>query len=780
MVRSSISLKNPYFLFAFFALSISAFWLRWLYISGDVGLFIDEYYSLWNGIRTWQAGVPLMLTGVLETRGIVHSYLLVPAIAWGELTPLFSRFTSLVLGIGALFVMWTVGRSGWNERVAWIATVGLAFLPEAIEASGRIRFYAPLMILTLLTLWAAFRVLYRRDQLQAPFFFALSFGLTLFAMDEIVLLYPFILLGWLLWHGWRFFLTPQRLGAIGFTLLAGGIRLALEIGASPGYTDLIGAEKQYFTLDFQLFKAWDTYDQLLIEGIRLPISLFALLAVGISVWKLVQQRGRVNRLPRFDQATLFFALQFVGVFGVLLFLAGWREARYLWFVQPIWLLLGIAGCVRLMETRITGFTRRWIVAMILSGVLIMGLWRSTWQTIQAQPEGFTQAFDYVADHLQPGDVVISPQPHICAIILQRPCDYYGRERGYEDFVILQNGNWRDIWTNAPLLDTAEGLEQVIQRHPRVWFISDGHSFGERYREAYFRVLVDQISFITDFRGVRVLRADGFQRPLPYQMSHRYDPGVDIGPYRLLGWERSDAVAGQPLYLLLDWQQTQFSTDQINTSIHLVAADTSRITQSDGPPAKGIIATIDDTRAHLPDPKPLELPADLPDGRYRLELIAYDSATEVPLQPALPIAWFRLGDPPSVPALPVPIQWAEGLTLFGTDTIPDTLEPNGTLPIQVGWYTKQPLSRDYTGFVHLIGPDGTLIAQSDRAPENGFYPTTAWESDDPVVEVHTLPLPDTLPAGTYHLYVGWYHLESGERLPLQDGTDAFELHRWQAK
>ncbi len=718
--------------------------------------------------------MPVMPGGAFEIRGILHSYLLVPFVEWGDATALLSRFASLILGLGCLLLVWRIGRSAWNERVGWTAAFVFAFLPEAIEASGRVRFYAPLLLLTLLTLWAAYQLSLNRQRPFTAYYFALCFALALLALEEVIILFPLMILGVVLWRGWRYLLQPQARIAFGLSVLAIVVRVGVEMGGGAAYSDLLEADKSYLTLDFQWAEARDTYKVLLLGGIRSVMSALAAVGLTIALARLIGQRGRLSRLSRFDQSTLFFALQFLGVLFILLFVAGWREERYLWIVQPLWLLLAVAGAVRVVELLLKPALYRAGAAVLLGGLLAAGLWQETWNTIQVQPEGFSEAFAYVARNSQPEDAILSSLPAMCPILLDRPCTYYARERGYEDYIVIRDGIAFDRWTDAPLLSSAAHLRDVLQTSPRVWVVGEGRSFSERYREEFFTVLVEQTTPVYDSRGVRVLLAEGLHPAPAYVESRRYDSPREIGPYHFEGWERTTAAPGAPLDLLLWWRQTRFEPVQVNTSVHLVAADSLRITQADGPPAKGIIATTDNTRALLPDPKMLLLPADLPDGRYRLELMVYDTETQVPVQPALPFTWFRIGEPPTLPALPTAIEWQQGITLSGIDPLPPTLEPDSTLTIRLGWRTTAAVPRDYTGFVQLLAPDGTLIAQSDRAPENGFYPTSAWAVGDPVVESHTLALPATLPPGTYQLLIGWYHLESGERLPMADGSDAYRI------
>jgi hypothetical protein len=42
------------------------------------------------------------------------------------------------------------------------------------------------------------------------------------------------------------------------------------------------------------------------------------------------------------------------------------------------------------------------------------------------------------------------------------------------------------------------------------------------------------------------------------------------------------------------------------------------------------------------------------------------------------------------------------------------------------------------------------------------------------DAHTIPLPAGLAPGTYQLWVGLYDPETGHRLPLAGGADAFQL------
>ncbi len=81
--------------------------------------------------------------------------------------------------------------------------------------------------------------------------------------------------------------------------------------------------------------------------------------------------------------------------------------------------------------------------------------------------------------------------------------------------------------------------------------------------------------------------------------------------------------------------------------------------------------------------------------------------------------------------------------------------------------------DYTVFVHLLAPDGRLVAQHDGEPWDGEpLPTSSWQPGEQLRDRHVVLLPTDLAPGTYHIQVGVYAWQTGERLPMSvEGTPA---------
>ncbi|MCA1553948.1 MAG: hypothetical protein LC737_06180, partial [Chloroflexi bacterium] len=82
-----------------------------------------------------------------------------------------------------------------------------------------------------------------------------------------------------------------------------------------------------------------------------------------------------------------------------------------------------------------------------------------------------------------------------------------------------------------------------------------------------------------------------------------------------------------------------------------------------------------------------------------------------------------------------------------------------------WQAVQPITRDYTLFVHLDDANGKRIAQRDRRPGNGSYPTTLWSPGDLVAEMYELPSQGA--PGPLKFAVGWYVPRDDARVPLLD-------------
>ena len=96
---------------------------------------------------------------------------------------------------------------------------------------------------------------------------------------------------------------------------------------------------------------------------------------------------------------------------------------------------------------------------------------------------------------------------------------------------------------------------------------------------------------------------------------------------------------------------------------------------------------------------------------------------------------------------------------------DRLVPGEELKVTLSWQAESTPDQNYTVFVQLLDKANQVHVQHDGQPADATLITTTWAPGEYVRDEHRLSVPQDLPSGTYHLIVGMYLPESGERLPV---------------
>ncbi len=115
-----------------------------------------------------------------------------------------------------------------------------------------------------------------------------------------------------------------------------------------------------------------------------------------------------------------------------------------------------------------------------------------------------------------------------------------------------------------------------------------------------------------------------------------------------------------------------------------------------------------------------------------------------------------------PSSPEPVQarWGDLILLRGYD-LETSVE---SLDLTLYWQAEQRMDVSYKVFVHLVDlATGAIASQDDAVPRGWTYPTSWWEPGEVVEDTVALQV-EGLPSGQYRLQVGFYHPETGERLP----------------
>lgn len=171
------------------------------------------------------------------------------------------------------------------------------------------------------------------------------------------------------------------------------------------------------------------------------------------------------------------------------------------------------------------------------------------------------------------------------------------------------------------------------------------------------------------------------------------------------------------------------------------------------------------------PAALDLPATLETGDYYVEAAFVPSSDAAVGAPALlaPIRVERraISHTRAVPqtVLDPPAQLGTHALLYGY-TITRMAD---RLLVELDWEVIQTLWPPHNIFVHLVAPDGTLLAQDDGPPMTaaGAAPTGSWLPSEFLRTQHTLPLAGPLSSETtgLTLQVGLYAPATQVRLPV---------------
>jgi hypothetical protein len=255
-----------------------------------------------------------------------------------------------------------------------------------------------------------------------------------------------------------------------------------------------------------------------------------------------------------------------------------------------------------------------------------------------------------------------------------------------------------------------------------------------------------------------------RRPQAWPAGDAAPARFDLGPVTLLEAVPSAATlpAGEALVLNLLWTSAEAQRPDLRLRWELVTNDGQVIAAQDAAPARVDYPASAWARDELVRAiHRLRVPATAEAGalRVQLSLLTADSGERVAGPVA--VASLTVSVPPRTferPAMSQTVDAAIGepVTLLGYD-----LAPAGA-GVTLYWRAKALMDRSYSAFVHVLGPEGELLAQADRVPAGGARPTTGWLPGEIVADAYALPL-----AGAAALRAGLYDPDTLVRLGAVD-------------
>jgi len=128
----------------------------------------------------------------------------------------------------------------------------------------------------------------------------------------------------------------------------------------------------------------------------------------------------------------------------------------------------------------------------------------------------------------------------------------------------------------------------------------------------------------------------------------------------------------------------------------------------------------------------------------------------------------------IPASRPLASFSDGEILLVRAELHGPLRHGATPRVRLFWQATRPLPQDYTVFVHVVDSEGVKWGQHDSQPAEGSMPTSSWRPGALIVDEHPVAISLEGPREGYHLLIGLYDLETGERLALDNGATQLEL------
>ncbi len=357
-----------------------------------------------------------------------------------------------------------------------------------------------------------------------------------------------------------------------------------------------------------------------------------------------------------------------------------------------------------------------------------------------------------------------------------------------------------------------------------------HTLRLHFGETPLRTLADSISIVAWvglilFIMLRAVRK-GLQRR-DAETQRRKDHGAETGGQQSWSWVATLAICISLLlgvYLLRpDWFQLHSQADQAliaATPLHVDFSDQLRLLGVDPPLATAApgdsVTVITYWRAlqRLPDNYGIFLHLDMPNGQT-IATVDQSHLANIPTSSWAPSLYvrvpLRLIIPPAM--LPIRYQWRVGIVntqnaawLSFVNRQEGARQPQGdaltigelwveppaseqaTGPraqfgpliqlrglhydrashmLTLHWQADAPVAKDYTIFVHALDANGAMLGQSDAAPYQNQYPTSAWRPKQNVEDQRPLVNVVKQPSAISRFAIGLYDPVSGERLPATD-------------
>jgi hypothetical protein len=305
------------------------------------------------------------------------------------------------------------------------------------------------------------------------------------------------------------------------------------------------------------------------------------------------------------------------------FVAPYRQTPryYVPFWPLMFLLFGAIISIPMMFFQQLKFTshflgrQRWILSLFAL-VIVAAFSKLTGPQISdhlAFPT-YDQAFLYVKQHWQPGDIIVTPYTAASGLYLGQ-VDYFPGDIEARSALLATSDGAVDRYWGAPWLKSGRQLQSLLETHPRVWFVIMDWLYTAFYRADWHFVSQKnmKLAWTNDSVSVYVNNPEGIQ--LPIEPLHPLD--VNLGSVvKLQGY--TSTVVGSTYRLFLFWKVMAPIGIDLTQFVHIRNHLGENVAQADFLPLGGEYPTsrwrVDETVVDVVD---IPIPANLPVDEYRV-------------------------------------------------------------------------------------------------------------------------------------------------------------------
>jgi 4-amino-4-deoxy-L-arabinose transferase-like glycosyltransferase len=429
--------------------------------------------------------------------------------------------------------------------------------------------------------------------------------------------------------------------------------------------------------------------------------------------------------------------------------------RTLMLAAPAWWLLlgaGLAWLWRRSRLMLAGVAA---VLLITESVMLLDFYK----TPRYSDEDYRALMSYVGAHSSPKDAFLASY--------QWQVGFYYAYLSPPRPMLYEVPAWGEAWADQPGRMHAD-LDALTEQHPLLWFPAY-QALGRLWEdqvEAYLNRSAFPVHVDWSLADTKLLLYTSGNRLFAAAAPFNFADQLLVAQAEV---GSSPVAAGQGvLPVALVWHRLDHVDGNLGIALRLVD-DSGRTWAARDSLPQGGDASFGDLAVGQPliDHHGLAIPAGTPPGDYQLRLSVYDTADQQPLdlvddqhQPqgveaTLSTVTVVLPDRPVSPeALAVQYRgtfdFNQSVRLLGYSLGDGPFKAGDSLSFSLFWQSLTDHNEHYVVFAQLQDQSNTPLALSESPP---IYPSEHWSNGTLLRDPREIPLPATLPAGTYRLVVG---------------------------